>query len=50
MGVASAIPKSSITAETLVKAADLALRYAKQTGRNRTYVNAHYSTINADEK
>ena len=27
----------------------LALYHAKQQGRNRTYVNGHYNTVNEDE-
>jgi diguanylate cyclase (GGDEF)-like protein len=49
MGVSTVIPGHDTTAQMLVQAADLALYHAKQQGRNRTYVHAHYNTVNPDD-
>jgi diguanylate cyclase (GGDEF)-like protein len=49
MGVSTVIPGHDTTAQMLVQAADLALYHAKQQGRNRTYVHAHYNTVSADD-
>ena len=49
MGVSTVIPSHDNTAQMLVQAADLALYHAKQQGRNRIYVHAHYNTITAEE-
>ena len=48
MGVSTVLPGRNSTAQTLVQAADLALYHAKQQGRNRTYVHAHYNTVDTD--
>ena len=45
MGVSTVVPGHSSTAQMLVQASDLALYHAKQQGRNRTYVHAHYNTV-----
>ncbi|MEL7144496.1 MAG: diguanylate cyclase, partial [Cyanobacteria bacterium J06573_11] len=46
MGVSTVIPGHENSAQMLVQASDLALYHAKQQGRNRTYVNGHYNTVN----
>ncbi len=46
MGVSTIIPGRETTAQVLLQAADLALYHAKQQGRDRTYVHAHYNTVN----
>ncbi len=46
MGVSTIIPGHDNTTQMLLQASDIALYYAKQQGRNRTYVNGHYNTIN----
>jgi len=46
MGVSTVIPGHDSTPQMLVQASDLALYHAKQHGRNRTYVNGHYNTVN----
>lgn len=48
MGVSTVLPGHNSTAQMLVQAADLALYHAKQQGRNRTYVHAHYNTVDTD--
>lgn len=48
MGVSTVVPGHDTTAQMLVQASDLALYHAKQQGRNRTYVHAHYSTVSQD--
>ena len=48
MGVSTVVPGHSSTAQMLVQASDLALYHAKQQGRNRTYVHAHYNTVEDD--
>ena len=48
MGVSTVLPGHKSTAQMLVQASDLALYHAKQQGRNRTYIHAHYNTIEAD--
>lgn len=45
MGVSTIIPGHETTAQVLLQAADLALYHAKQQGRDRTYVHAHYNTV-----
>ncbi|MGB7251320.1 MAG: diguanylate cyclase [Phormidesmis sp.] len=45
MGVSTVVPGHDATAQMLVGASDLALYHAKQQGRNRTYVHAHYNTV-----
>ncbi|MEL7071813.1 MAG: diguanylate cyclase [Cyanobacteria bacterium J06581_3] len=45
MGVSTVIPGHDNTPQMLVQASDLALYHAKQQGRNRTYINAHYNTV-----
>ena len=45
MGVSTIVPGYETTAQVLVQAADLALYHAKQQGRDRTYVHAHYNTV-----
>ena len=48
MGVSTIIPGHAATAQVLVQAADLALYHAKKQGRDRTYVHAHYNTVDID--
>ncbi|MGB3768501.1 MAG: diguanylate cyclase [Phormidesmis sp.] len=48
MGVSTVLPGHNSTAQMLVQASDLALYHAKQQGRNRTYVHAHYNTVEAN--
>lgn len=48
MGVSTIIPGHDATAQILVQAADLALYHAKKQGRDRTYVHAHYNTVNVE--
>ena len=48
MGVSTVLPGHNSTAQMLVQASDLALYHAKQQGRNRTYVHAHYNTVETD--
>lgn len=43
MGIATAVPSRSETPQSLLQAADLALYHAKQHGRDRTYVHAHFN-------
>ncbi|MEO0455652.1 MAG: diguanylate cyclase [Cyanobacteria bacterium P01_A01_bin.114] len=43
MGIATAVPSQELTAQELLQAADLALYHAKQQGRDRIYVHAHYT-------
>ena len=47
MGVSTVIPGHDNTPQMLLQASDLALYYAKQQGRNRTYINAHYNTVHS---
>ncbi|NEP17578.1 MAG: diguanylate cyclase [Leptolyngbya sp. SIO4C1] len=42
MGIASAVPSRNVGMQELLQAADLALYHAKQQGRDRIYVHAHY--------
>ncbi|MEL6259834.1 MAG: diguanylate cyclase [Cyanobacteria bacterium J06626_6] len=49
MGVSTVVPGHEMTAQMLVQASDLALYHAKQHGRNRTYVNGHYNTVQFDQ-
>lgn len=46
MGVASIIPGPHRNSQELLKAADLALYHAKQQGRDRIYVHAHFCVDN----
>lgn len=46
MGVSTVTPGHTVTPKTLIRASDIALYYAKQQGRNRTYVNGHHNTVN----
>ncbi len=48
MGVSTIVPGHESTAQILVQAADLALYHAKKQGRDRTYVHAHYNTVNPE--
>ncbi|MEL6779128.1 MAG: diguanylate cyclase [Cyanobacteria bacterium J06597_16] len=48
MGVSTVMPGHDTTPQMLVQASDLALYHAKQQGRNRTYVNAHYVVQETD--
>lgn len=48
MGVSTVVPGHESTAQILVQAADLALYHAKKQGRDRTYVHAHYNTVNPE--
>lgn len=45
LGIATVIPGPDSTPQTLLQASDIALYYAKQQGRNRTYINGHHNTI-----
>lgn len=42
MGIATVIPQHQLSSQDLLQAADLALYHAKQQGRDRIYVHAHY--------
>ncbi|MGD1856816.1 MAG: diguanylate cyclase domain-containing protein [Leptolyngbyaceae cyanobacterium] len=42
MGIATVVPEHQRTSQDLLQAADLALYHAKQQGRDRIYVHAHY--------
>ncbi|NEZ65040.1 diguanylate cyclase [Leptolyngbyaceae cyanobacterium CCMR0082] len=42
MGIATVIPGRHLASQDLLQAADLALYHAKQQGRDRIYVHAHY--------
>lgn len=42
MGIATVIPDNQMASQDLLQAADLALYHAKQQGRDRIYVHAHY--------
>ena len=46
MGVATIIPEHHLVSQDLLQAADLALYHAKQQGRDRIYVHAHYYVNN----
>lgn len=48
MGVSTVLPGHKSTAQMLIQASDLALYHAKQQGRNRTYIHAHYNTVEDD--
>ncbi|MBT9313373.1 diguanylate cyclase [Leptothoe kymatousa] len=48
MGIATVIPKHHLCPQDLLQAADLALYHAKQQGRDRIYVHAHYY-LHSDE-
>lgn len=48
MGVSTVLPGHSSSPQMLIQASDLALYHAKQQGRNRTYVHAHYNTVETD--
>jgi len=48
MGVSTIVPGHDTTAQILVQAADLALYHAKKQGRDRTYIHAHYNTVNSN--
>ena len=42
MGIATVVPQPQLNLQNLLEAADLALYHAKQQGRDRIYVHAHY--------
>ncbi len=46
MGIATVIPQHQLASQDLLQAADLALYHAKQQGRDRIYVHAHYYVHN----
>ncbi len=46
MGIATVIPRPEMASQDLLQAADLALYHAKQQGRDRIYVHAHYCIRN----
>lgn len=48
MGVSTVVPGHDTTAQILLQAADLALYHAKKQGRDRTYVHAHYNTVDPE--
>ena len=48
MGIATVVPEHQMISQNLLRAADLALYHAKQQGRDRIYVHAHYCVPNAD--
>ncbi len=45
MGISTIVPGHKDGPQLLVEASDLALYYAKQQGRNCTYINGHYNTV-----
>ncbi|MEM8614609.1 MAG: diguanylate cyclase [Cyanobacteria bacterium P01_H01_bin.105] len=49
MGVATVIPRPQLVPQNLLQAADLALYHAKQQGRDRIYVHAHYCVHGDDQ-
>ena len=49
MGISSAIPSAKVLVEVFFRAAELALSHAKQQGRDRIYVHAHYCVHNDTE-
>ncbi|MBE9061005.1 diguanylate cyclase domain-containing protein [cf. Phormidesmis sp. LEGE 11477] len=49
IGISTIIPGHNNTTQMLLQASDIALYYAKQQGRNRTYINGHYNTINRSD-
>ncbi len=46
MGIATVVPQHQLDSQDLLQAADLALYHAKQQGRDRIYVHAHYCVSN----
>lgn len=49
MGIATVIPGYHLDSQDLLQAADLALYHAKQQGRDRIYVHAHYCIRNDED-
>ena len=49
MGISTVIPSQKVSKEQFIESASLAKYHALQQGRNRTYVNGHYNTVNNEQ-